>query len=153
VTAPLLKYPAFETKIKNEGGKPFIFDFARRKWLVLTPEEWVRQHFVNYLVTEKKVPLSLISIEKEVKLNGMRKRYDVVVYDRSMKPWLVAECKAPYIAVDGVVAEQALRYNLTLNAEYLLVTNGIREIVFDKRSLVVEFPVTPVQPGANYTAG
>jgi hypothetical protein len=91
----------------------------------------VRQHLLNYLVAEKRIPPSLISVEKELILNDTKKRYDVVVYDSRMKPWLIAECKAPYVPLDRAVIEQALRYNLTLRAGLLLITNGVSEVVFN----------------------
>jgi hypothetical protein len=136
----LLIYPSYEIRTKKIAGRTQVFDFIRRKWLALSPEEWVRQHLIHHLVHERKIPASLISIEKEIILNGTRKRYDVVVYDRGMKPWMIAECKAPYVTVDNSVAEQALRYNLTLSASYLLLTNGVTERVFDAGRREVSFP-------------
>jgi len=118
-----------------------IFDFIRKKWLVLTPEEWVRQHTLNYLVTEKKFPASSISIEKELILNDIKKRYDIVVYNRDLKPYLIIECKAPYIELDRLVVEQALRYNLTIKAELLMITNGISDLVFNLKNEIVELPL------------
>ena len=117
-----------------------IFDFIRKKWLVLTPEEWVRQHVLNYLVTEKKFIASSISVEKELILNDIKKRYDIVVYNRDLKPYLIIECKAPYIELDRLVVEQALRYNLTVKAELLMITNGISDLVFNLKNEVVELP-------------
>src|SRR5687767_7059699 len=124
MNATLLKYPSYSPRLKKTAGRTFIFDFIRKKWLALSPEEWVRQHLLNFLVIEKKIPASLISIEKELLLNGIKKRYDVVVYNRDMKPWLIAECKAPYIVLDSTVVEQALRYNLIVKADLLMITNG-----------------------------
>ena len=117
-----------------------IFDFIRKKWLVLTPEEWVRQHVLNYLVTEKIFIASSISVEKELILNDIKKRYDIVVYNRDLKPYLIIECKAPYIELDRLVVEQALRYNLTVKAELLMITNGISDLVFNLKNEVVELP-------------
>jgi hypothetical protein len=140
LTDSRLRYPAFDVRLRKETSRTMIFDFVRKRWLALSPEEWVRQHLLNYLVSEKGIPLSLISVEKELALNGMKKRYDVVVFDRGMQPWLVAECKAPYVAIDQPVIEQALRYNLVLRAPHLLLTNGISEFVFDAASRPVSFP-------------
>ena len=112
-----LKYAPFAVRLKKQGTQTFIFDFIRKKWLVLTPEEWVRQHVLNYLVTVKKFSASSISVEKELFLNDIKKRYDVVVYNRELKPYLIIECKAPYIELDRMVVEQALRYNITVKAE------------------------------------
>lgn len=135
-----LRYPVYPVRLKKESSRTLIFDFIRRRWLTLTPEEWVRQHLLNYLITVRGVPASLISIEKELTLNGTRKRYDVVVFDRAMKPWLVAECKAPYIAIDQAVIEQALRYNLVMKASHILLTNGVAEHIYDAAGKSVEFP-------------
>jgi hypothetical protein len=136
----IFRYPAFDVRLKKISGRTFIFDFIRKKWLALSPEEWVRQHLLNYLVTVKKIPVSLISVEKELELNGTKKRYDAVVYDRQLTPWLVAECKAPYIGLDQSVLEQALRYNLVLKAPFLIITNGVNELVFDRDNQLVELP-------------
>lgn len=118
-----------------------IFDFIRKKWLSLTPEEWVRQHLLNYLVTVKQIPASSISVERELVLNDQKRRYDVVVYDRAMQPWLIVECKAPYIALDKQVVEQALRYNLSIKAELLMISNGVSDLVFNRANQIVELPV------------
>lgn len=122
-----------------------IFDFIRKKWLVLTPEEWVRQHLLNYLVTEKQIPASSISVEKELMLNDLKKRYDIVVYNRQLKPYLIVECKAPYIALDKPVVEQALRYNLTVKADLLMISNGISDLVFDTSNKIVDLPAGIIQ--------
>lgn len=126
-------------RIKKQGEQTLVFDFVRKKWLVLTPEEWVRQHVLNYLVTEKKIPASSISVEKELVLNDLKKRYDIVVYSRELKPYLIVECKAPYITLDKLVVEQALRYNLIIKADLLMITNGIIDLVFDSKNSVVNF--------------
>jgi hypothetical protein len=114
-----------------------IFDIIRKKWLVLTPEEWVRQHLLNYLITQMRIPASIISVEKELVLNDLKKRYDIVVY-KQLKPWLIVECKAPYIALDSLVVEQALRYNLTVKAELLMISNGVSDLVFNTKNEMVE---------------
>lgn len=125
-----LKYPTFNIKVKHEGGKALVFDEIRKKWIVLFPEEWVRQHLINYLITVKKIPGSLISVEKEILLNGTKKRYDLVVYNLHLTPVILIECKAPDIKLTPEVAEQIIRYNLTLGVTYLFITNGLQEIVF-----------------------
>ncbi len=129
-----LKYPPFNVRIRSDNGVPMIFDLVRKKWLQLTPEEWVRQHLLNYLIHVEAYPASSIAVEKEIKLNDTKKRFDVVVYDRSLKPFLVVECKAPYIALDQLVVEQALRYNLILKAPYLMISNGISDLIFKANS-------------------
>ena len=129
-------------RLKKRASQTFIFDIIRKKWLVLSHEEWVRQHVLNYLVTEKKIPATYISVEKELLLNGLKRRYDIVVYNAQLKPWLIVECKAPYIALDELVVSQALRYNLSVKADLLMITNGISDFVFNSRNEITEIPVT-----------
>lgn len=128
-----IKYPPFDVRLKKQGEQTYIFDFIRKKWLVLTPEEWVRQHVLNYLVNEKKFPASTISVEKELILNDLKKRYDIVVY-KNLQPHLIVECKAPYIELDKSVIEQALRYNLIVKADLLMITNGVSDWVFNAKN-------------------
>lgn len=135
-----LKYPSFGVRVRNGNGKTEIFDDIRKKWFVLTPEEWVRQHVLNYLITVKKYPSSLISVEKEITLNDLKKRFDIVVYKKNLSPFLIIECKAPFIELDISTLEQAQRYNLILKADYLMITNGINDFVFDSNNKVVDFP-------------
>ena len=141
---PALIYPSFNVRLKQENNKPHVFDEVRKKWLLLSPEEWVRQHLVNFLVKHKKVPLSLISIEKEINLNATRKRYDVVVYGKDLNPLLLVECKSPEVVIDQSTLEQTLRYNLILGVNYLLMTNGIKDYVIKvengKGKLLPELP-------------
>lgn len=111
-------------KIKNENDKELIFDETRKLWVKLTPEEWVRQNFLRYLIDEKKYPSSLIAIEKEIKLNDLRKRCDIVVYNRESQPWLMVECKSMDEKLNEKVAEQILRYQQALPVQYLIITNG-----------------------------
>jgi hypothetical protein len=127
-------------RLKKQGAQTYVFDFIRKKWLVLTPEEWVRQHVLNYLVVEKKFMASSISVEKELQLNDLKKRYDIVVYNKQLQPYLIIECKAPYIQLDQLVVEQALRYNLIVKAELLMITNGISDLVFNSKNEVVDLP-------------
>lgn len=124
-----LIYPTFNVRIKHENNKAFVFDEIRKKWILLSPEEWVRQHLINHLVTQKNVPASLISVEKEINLNNTRKRYDAVVYNKTMNPLLLIECKAPDVAITETTLEQTLRYNLILGVNYLLMTNGLKQFV------------------------
>ena len=138
---PLLKYPTFNIRLKqNNANKLFVFDTIRKKWLLLTPEEWVRQHVVNYLITEKKYPAALISLEKEIELNGTKKRYDIVVYSKDLKPNIIIECKAPEIELSEQVLEQAQRYNLTLNVNYIFITNGKMDAVYCDGKLLTNLP-------------
>jgi len=119
-----IEYPPYQPKIKKEDNRELIFDEYRKRWVVLTPEEWVRQNFLQYLFQVKKYPASLMAVEKEIKLGELKKRFDVVVYDRNSKPWMIIECKEMGVTLDKKVLDQVLRYNLTLQVPYLVITNG-----------------------------
>jgi hypothetical protein len=110
-------------KVKLVDGKEQIFDRIRKRWVRLTNEEWVRQNFINYLIYIKKYPASLISVEKEIVLHEVKKRYDIVVYKNAI-PWLLAECKEMNVPLTENVLHQLLRYNANVLAEYLVITNG-----------------------------
>jgi hypothetical protein len=119
-----INYPEPDFKTRNEDGKDRIFDVFRKKWLLLTPEEWVRQNFIRYLLSVKKYPASLIALEKVIMLGELRKRFDVLVYDTGHQPWMMVECKAPQVVLDDSTVQQALRYNLSIPVRYIIVTNG-----------------------------
>jgi hypothetical protein len=119
-----IEYPPYQPKIKGKRGKEFVFDEFRKRWVLLTPEEWVRQNFLQYLTRIKKYPASLIAIEKEIKLGELKKRFDILVYDSETKPWMIVECKEMNAALDKTVLDQILRYNVSLNVPYLVITNG-----------------------------
>ena len=123
-----LNFPDYEFRIKEKDGKLTIFDPVRKKYVALTPEEWVRQHVIQYLVQEKQVPLSLISVETEIRLYNTRKRFDLAVYDRNGHALLVVECKAPSVPVTQDVLDQAVRYNLAMKVGFLMLTNGLQHI-------------------------
>ena len=123
-----LNFPAYEFRIVEKDGKLTIFDPARKKFVALTPEEWVRQHVIQYLAKEKEVPLSLIMAESEIRLYKTRKRFDLAVYNRNGRALIVVECKAPSVAVSQEVLDQAVRYNLTLKVGFLMLTNGLQHI-------------------------
>ena len=120
----VINYPEPDFRIKKENGKEFIFDALRKKWIMLTPEEWVRQNFVQYLLQEKKYPASLIAMEKEIRLGELKKRFDILVYDNNHQPWMMIECKAATIKLDDAVLQQILRYNITIPVPYIIITNG-----------------------------
>lgn len=126
-----LNLPAFDYQLRKEDDKVLIFDVLRKKYLVLTPEEWVRQHFVHYLITEMKYPRSLIKLEGGLSYNTLAKRSDIVVFDREGKPWMVVECKAPDQPINDSTVRQASVYNTTLQAKYLTVTNGLLHYYFE----------------------
>lgn len=119
-----IQYPEPAFRMKKEGGKDFLFDPLRKKWLLLTPEEWVRQNFVQYLVQVKKYPVELIAMEKKIRLGELIKRFDILVYDKQHQPWMMIECKAPAIQLDETVLHQLLRYHVSVPVSFLLITNG-----------------------------
>lgn len=120
-----LNFPKFSFRFKNSENKRLIFDEIRKKFMVFQPEEWVRQHCVQYLIQEKKYPKSLINVEKELKVNNLSKRYDIVVFNPDGTIHIIVECKAPKININQSTFDQVARYNLTLKADYLMVTNGL----------------------------
>jgi predicted type IV restriction endonuclease len=120
-----LNFPNYNFRFKNSENKVAIFDEIRKKFIILTPEEWVRQHVVQFLILEKKYPKSLINVEKILKINGLTKRYDVVVFKNDGSILILVECKSTSIKISQAVFDQIARYNLTLNAQYLMVTNGL----------------------------
>ncbi len=120
-----LNFPKYQFRFKNSENKISIFDVIRKRFFILQPEEWVRQHCVHYLMEEKKYPKSLINVEKELTVNNLRKRYDIVIYNTDGSIHLIVECKAPHIDINQHTFDQIARYNLTLNATFLMVTNGI----------------------------
>ncbi|MDR0227904.1 MAG: type I restriction enzyme HsdR N-terminal domain-containing protein [Flavobacteriaceae bacterium] len=120
-----LNFPPFEFRFKNNENKLSIFDVVRKKFILLTPEEWVRQHVLHDLISTYNYPLSLISVEKVVRVNGMNKRYDLVVYRPNGTIYLLIECKAPEVKITQDTFDQIARYNFQLRSEYLYVTNGL----------------------------
>jgi hypothetical protein len=120
----VVQYPEPQFRMKKENGKQYIFDTIRKVWLLLTEEEWVRQNFVNYLVTELKYPSTVIALEKEISLNDLKKRFDILVYNNQHKPWMLVECKEPEVSLSDEVLQQVLRYNISVPVEYIVITNG-----------------------------
>ncbi|MCD8432161.1 type I restriction enzyme HsdR N-terminal domain-containing protein [Tenacibaculum finnmarkense genomovar ulcerans] len=120
-----LNLPTYKFRLKSNENKTLIFDNLRKKYLVLTPEEWVRQHFVRFLMEEKKYPATLIAIEKQLIINNLKKRTDIVIFSSDGTPNIIVECKAPKIKIAQDTFDQIARYNLKLNANYLIVTNGL----------------------------
>ena len=120
-----LQFPSYSFRFKNSENKIAIFDEIRKKFILLTPEEWVRQHVVQYLLQDKNYPKSYINIEKLIKVNELNKRYDIVVYQPNGELFLLIECKAPEVKITQQTLDQIARYNLVLNAKYLMVSNGL----------------------------
>ncbi|HOZ79430.1 MAG TPA: type I restriction enzyme HsdR N-terminal domain-containing protein [Ferruginibacter sp.] len=119
-----IDYPPYQPRIKKEDDKEFIFDEVRKKWMVLTPEEWVRQNFLQYLIQVKKYPASLIAVEKEIAVADTRNRFDIVVYNKDHQPYMIVECKEMGVVLDKKTLDQVLRYNMNLKVSYLIITNG-----------------------------
>jgi len=120
-----LQFPTYSFRFKNSENKVAIFDEIRKKFIILTPEEWVRQHVVQYLLQDKKYPKSYINVEKLIKFNDLSKRYDIIVYQPNGEIYLLIECKAPEVTITQQTFDQIARYNLVLNAKYLMVSNGL----------------------------
>ncbi len=139
-----INYPEPDFKFKEESGKQFIYDSIRKQWIQITEEEWVRQNFIRYLINDKKYPASLIAVEKEMMLGELSKRFDVLVYDRNHKPWMLIECKAPKIKLSEKVLEQVLRYHISIPCEFLVITNGVDTYGWRKEKgkmmLIAELP-------------
>ena len=125
-----LNLPLFEFKIKKENNNTIIFDQIRKKWIILTPEEWVRQNFISYIL-EKNYPKSLINCEKVFYINKVSKRYDIVVYDSSGDVEILVECKSYDVNLIKEHFDQVMRYNLELKSKYVIVTNGLRHFYFE----------------------
>jgi hypothetical protein len=121
----MLSFPAYNFQLRRQGQKNYIFDRIRKKYVVLTPEEWVRQHVVFWLLDDYHVPEGWIALERGITVNGLRRRTDVLVLNREAVPVILVECKAPHVRVSQAVAEQALRYNMEAGVRYLWLTNGL----------------------------
>lgn len=135
-----LHFPTYSFKIKSKENKPYIWDEIRKKYLLLTPEEWVRQHSVQYLIQEKKYSPDWMAIEKQFSINNIHKRADIVVFNKKMLPYIIVECKAPNVKITQETFDQIARYNLALDAKYLMLTNGLQhfycQMNFEKKTYI-----------------
>jgi len=120
-----LNLPKYSFRLKEENNKTQIFDVFRKKYVALSPEEWVRQNFLQYLVQEKQFPIGKIAVEKEININGLKRRYDALVFDENFEAQFVIECKAPHIKINKSVLDQIAAYNYQIKAPYLLLSNGL----------------------------
>jgi hypothetical protein len=127
-------YSPPEFKTKKESNGLAIFDELRKTWLKLTPEEWVRQNFVQYLINQQHYPSSFIAVERQLQLGELTKRFDILVYDRNYQPWMMVECKSMDVKLDARVLDQVLRYNISIPVPYLVITNGHACYGFDRSS-------------------
>lgn len=136
-----LNFPKFKYRFKNTENIVAIFDVIRKKFVTLQPEEWVRQHCVHFLINEKKYPASLINVEKSITVNGLQKRYDIVVFDTKGAIHILVECKAPEVSISQHTFDQIARYNMVLNASFLMVTNGLNHYFckIDKKAQSYKF--------------
>lgn len=128
-----LNLPEFEVSLKKSEGKIWIFDGIRKKYIVLTPEEWVRQHLVHFFINHLKYPKSLIQVERGLHYNQLQKRSDIIVFDRSGKPWMIIECKSPEIQLDQKSIEQVAVYNSNVKAKYVSVSNGLKHVCYEAK--------------------
>lgn len=124
-----LKFPTYKFKTKSEQNTNYVFDIVRKKYVVLTPEEWVRQHVLHYLTLDKNYPQSLLAVERGLNMNGRKKRFDVLAFNKNGQPRLLIECKSPDIEINRAVFEQIAVYNSVFQVKQLLVTNGLQHIV------------------------
>lgn len=126
-----LNLPDFNFAVRKDQGKVWIFDVIRKKYLVLTPEEWVRQHFIHYLIEQLHYPKALFRVESSLTYNKVQKRSDIVIHNRAGKPWMLVECKAPALKLTQKAFNQVAVYNMTLGAKYVAVTNGMGHYCFE----------------------
>ncbi len=127
-----LNFPNIELRLKKNEGKAEIFDVFRNKFVVCTPEEWVRQNLLNFLVQFRNYPQNLIAVEKQLNINGLIRRYDAVVFNKNIEPILIIECKAPDVEINQETFDQICAYNSNLNLNYLLISNGYQHIYMKK---------------------
>lgn len=120
----VINYPEPDFRLKKENERELIFDTIRKRWVVLTPEEWVRQNFINYLIKSENYPSALIAVEKELMLGERKKRFDILLYDMQHQPWMMIECKSMDVQLNDEVLQQLLRYHISIPTRYLLITNG-----------------------------
>jgi len=133
-----LNLPSYSFKTKTKNGVEFIFDGIRNKYVVLTPEEWVRQHMIRFFIEEKFFPKTLIGVEVQLKVNNILNRADIVLHDKQGNPLVIVECKAPSVTISQITFDQIARYNMKLKVEYLFITNGLKhfccKVDFEKNS-------------------
>lgn len=128
IALPELNLPTFEPQLLRKEGQVFIFDFLRKKYVFLTPEEWVRQHWIRFLIEHQSFPKGLVTSEKGLIYNGLQKRTDLLIYDRQGHPYFLIECKAPEVAINQKVLSQAITYNQTLKCPFVALSNGKKHV-------------------------
>nr|WP_299342123.1 type I restriction enzyme HsdR N-terminal domain-containing protein [Allomuricauda sp.] len=141
-----LNFPKYSFRIKSSENRLSVFDIVRKKFVALQPEEWVRQHTLHFLVETKGYPISLVNVEKQLVVNQLKKRYDIVVFDSTGKVEILVECKSPEVSISQGTFDQIARYNFELHAQYLMVTNGFNhyyckmDFINEKYSFLKEIP-------------
>lgn len=136
----ILNLPTFPFSIKETNGKKQIYDSIRKRFVAMTPEEWVRQHIIRLLIEQYGVPAGLMGVEQRVKVGVLSQRADIVVYNRSGQPILIVEVKSPNVAISQEVLDQASRYNIALNVKFLILSNGLNHLIlrFDSEKKAYE---------------
>lgn len=143
-----INFPEPGFRMKKENNRQKLFDPLRKRWLLLTPEEWVRQNFIQYLIQVRRYPSSCIAQEKGILLGELKKRFDILVYDHRHEPWMIVECKATTIPLNEEVLQQALRYNISVPVPYLIITNGHYSRGWQKTNAgLAELEEVPAWPG------
>jgi hypothetical protein len=132
-----IEFPSYQPKIKKEHNIEFIFDEVRKRWVVLTPEEWVRQNFLQYMIQVKQYPASLLAVEREITLGELKKRFDIVLFNPEGRALLLVECKEMTVQLDEKVLQQALRYNISLQVPFMVITNGSYTLAFGSKDGVL----------------
>ena len=135
----VIDYPAPDFRTRSVNGRKEIFDAYRKSWIRLTPEEWVRQNTIRWMVETLGYPASMIAIEKEIWLGELRKRFDILVYNRNHEPWMMIECKAPQVRLSENVLMQILRYNMVVPVTFLIITNGLQCMAAERKNAGVEW--------------
>jgi hypothetical protein len=139
-----IAFPEPDFKTRNRQGNMELFDSIRKTWVRITPEEWVRQNFIQWLVKEMKYPSSMIAVEKELMLGELKKRFDILIYNKNHQPWMMIECKAPEVDLSDKTIMQILRYNMSIPVPYLVITNGhycyAASIIDNKAGWLTELP-------------
>ncbi|GMQ31017.1 type I restriction enzyme HsdR N-terminal domain-containing protein [Algoriphagus confluentis] len=149
VQLPVLNLPPLQAKIKEENGKLLVLDTLRKKYLILTPEEWVRQHWIHFLIEVMDYPKGLFSLEKGLKYNQLSKRTDLVVFDREGNAFLLIECKAPSVKINQSTLAQALTYNMPLNCPHVILSNGLQHVCMsfeEEKSEFIQVKNVPKAP-------
>lgn len=131
----LLDITEIQLQLRNCEGKTQVFDPVRKRWLVLTPEEHVRQYILQVLAQKLNYPIAMLSVEKQIEVNGMAKRFDIVVYNREHKPWMLVECKAPEVVISEATLHQLLNYQRSIQCRYWLLTNGHQTFCADAKNI------------------